>query len=138
MNVIFEDIMQRKANIRSVTYVPAGTRIIIFPNEDMWLNDEKRAKEREMIISNKRTTVNAPLISEESTNGTSSGVTYNGNYRENVQPVSASRRAQPRNHNTLIDESTTRQQVPPSTIQQPTNTSSSGNTNDDDVPDLGI
>lgn len=138
MNVIFEDIMQRKANIRSVTYVPAGTRIIIFPNEDMWLNDEKRAKEREMIISNKRTTVNAPLISEESTNGTSSGVTYNGNYRENVQPVSASRRAQPRNHNTLIDESSTRQQVPPSTIQQPTNTSSSGNTNDDDVPDLGI
>ena len=47
MNRIFEDILERKAKIKSVTYVPAGTRIIIFPNEDLWLNSYQRDSEKQ-------------------------------------------------------------------------------------------
>ncbi len=47
MNRIFEDIIERKAKIKSVTYVPAGTRIIIFPNEDLWLNSYQRDSEKQ-------------------------------------------------------------------------------------------
>ena len=47
MDQIFEEILQRKANIQAVTYVPAGTRIIIFPNEDLWLNSRERSEEKE-------------------------------------------------------------------------------------------
>ena len=47
MGQIFEDIVREKANIRAVTYIPAGTRIIIFPNEDLWLNSiEPQRKSR--------------------------------------------------------------------------------------------
>lgn len=145
MNTIFEDIMQRKANIRSVTYVPAGTRIIIFPNEDMWLNDDKRAKEREITISNKRTEINAPLVNEYNGSNPNNEVTYSGNYRENVQPVSAAKRAPRQTGNTLVEDSrnSSNRQVPPATIQQPAPAKSSSNNsnnsnNDDDVPDLGI
>lgn len=46
MGQIFEDIVREKANIRAVTYIPAGTRIIIFPNEDLWLNSIERSKKK--------------------------------------------------------------------------------------------
>jgi hypothetical protein len=81
------------------------------------------------------------LISEESTNGSASGVTYSGNYRENVQPVSGARRGPRQTGNTLVEESNgANRQVPPSTIQQsaPAKSSSNNSNNDDDVPDLGI
>lgn len=44
MNNIFDDMIKKKANIQAVTYVPAGTRIIIFPKVDLWLNNPDRAK----------------------------------------------------------------------------------------------
>ena len=44
MNQMFEQILQDKASIQAMSYVPAGTRIIIFPKVDLWLrtvdNDE--------------------------------------------------------------------------------------------------
>ena len=133
MNNIFEEILQRKANIRSVTYVPAGTRIIIFPNEDMWLNDDKREKEK--MEANNREMVKAPLINNSSTTSGASNVTYDGNYQENVQPVSAARRPQQKSSG-LVDNNGTNNQVPPAAIQQApvATTTSSGAT--DDVPDL--
>ncbi|MBQ9034653.1 MAG: TrbI/VirB10 family protein [Alphaproteobacteria bacterium] len=134
MNNIFEEILQRKANIRSVTYVPAGTRIIIFPNEDMWLNDEKREKEKQ---SSSQEMVKAPLIETSGRSaGGSSNVTYDGNYTENVRPVSAENNQQNRSNSTLIDNSAQGSKVPPASIQQApaSATTSSGAT--DDVPDL--
>ena len=36
---MFEQILNDKADIRPVTYVPAGTRMIVFPKVDLWLRD---------------------------------------------------------------------------------------------------
>lgn len=118
MNSIFEDIMERKANIRSVTYVPAGTRIIIFANEDLWLNDAKRAKEAEA-VRQKVGDKPVPLAADSGSVGTS--VQYEGNYQENVRPVSGG--GAPRSA-PLTSSSVNNQraqpvpQVPPSTTQQ--------------------
>ncbi len=136
MNTIFEDILQRKANIRSVTYVPAGTRIIIFPNEDLWLNDAKRAMEKEeAAAASGKKTVPAPLIDDNKPRG--GNVTYDGNYNENVQPVSAARRAQPqqqKQQSRLIDDNNSSNRQP---VQSTPITSSSDEDNSsDDIPDL--
>ena len=37
MNQMFEQILQDKSSIQAMSYVPAGTRIIIFPKVDLWL-----------------------------------------------------------------------------------------------------
>jgi len=42
MKQIFEQILADKANIKPLTYVPAGTRIIIYPNTDLWMRTEDR------------------------------------------------------------------------------------------------
>ena len=37
MNNIFDEILADKSSIKPLTYIPAGTRIIVFPNTDLWL-----------------------------------------------------------------------------------------------------
>ena len=46
MKQIFEQILAYKANIKPLTYVPAGTRIIIYPNTDLWIKTEKRSDKK--------------------------------------------------------------------------------------------
>ena len=45
MNEVFSEILADKANIKPLTYVPAGTRIIVFPNVDLWLRTPEREDE---------------------------------------------------------------------------------------------
>ena len=45
MNTIFEQILGDKASIRPMTYIPAGTRIIIYPQVDLWLRSIERDQE---------------------------------------------------------------------------------------------
>ena len=45
MNQIFQDLLAAKTNIQAVTYVPAGTRLIIYPKVDMWIRTAEREKE---------------------------------------------------------------------------------------------
>ncbi len=47
MNNIFNEILADKTNIRPLTFIPAGTRIIVYPNIDLWL----RTAEREADVS---------------------------------------------------------------------------------------
>lgn len=42
MNQVFEQILSDKTNIRPLTYVPAGTRIIVYPNVDLWMRTRER------------------------------------------------------------------------------------------------
>lgn len=42
MQDIFDQILTDKTQIRPLTYVPAGTRIIIYPNVDLWLRTPER------------------------------------------------------------------------------------------------
>lgn len=45
MNKVFEQILADKTNIKPLTYVPAGTRIIVFPNVDLWMRTQERDPE---------------------------------------------------------------------------------------------
>lgn len=47
MDNIFDQILEDKTNIAAVTYVPAGTRLIIYPKEDLWLRTIDRSSEEE-------------------------------------------------------------------------------------------
>ena len=42
MSNIFDEILADKSNIKPMTYIPAGTRIIVFPNTDLWLRTIER------------------------------------------------------------------------------------------------
>ena len=93
MDSIFNEILESKANIKAITYVPAGTRIIIFPNEDLWLNSEEREKKKGTPGYMDSGYSGSGLV-ETNPDGSADGgrnggnVTYSGNYRENVAPVS--------------------------------------------------
>ncbi|MBO7244407.1 MAG: hypothetical protein J6V53_03910 [Alphaproteobacteria bacterium] len=41
MQTIFDQLVQDSANIPVVIYVPSGTRLTVFPNEDLWLRSEE-------------------------------------------------------------------------------------------------
>ena len=42
MESLFDEILADKTDIKAVTYIPAGTRIIIYPNSDLWLRTAER------------------------------------------------------------------------------------------------
>lgn len=41
MQTIFDQLIEDSANIPVVIYVPSGTRLTVFPNEDLWLRSEE-------------------------------------------------------------------------------------------------
>ena len=55
MDDMFNQILQDKTNIEAVTYVPAGTRLIIYPKEDLWIRTAARSKEEDLEALNKPT-----------------------------------------------------------------------------------
>lgn len=120
MNDMFREIMESKSNIRAVTYVPAGTRIIIFPNEDLWLNSEQRNQERKDIelesgekgLTSEETDARNGTISTGSSGGGNSMV-YDEEYEEDVAPASLTT-SNPTNANTKKRRPTTI----PATTQQ--------------------
>ena len=136
MERIFSEIMDMKANIRSVTYIPAGTRIIIFPNEDLWLNSPERNEERVNSGGGSSYQGRDVLLDDTNSGGGDGGsqVTYSSP-QENVRPVGGGRPSS----SPLVDSGggntvyRPTPQVPPSTTSQKNTTSGSSS---DDVPDL--
>lgn len=100
MQQIFDDIVQAKANIRAVTYIPAGTRIIIFPNQDLWLRTEEDDKWEHGGRNNKGnggsdlnqglTTEPDKYIGSDSRGGNSY---YTNEYEEDIRPTGGNRNA---------------------------------------------
>ena len=45
MEDLFDDILADKTDIKAMTYIPAGTRIIVYPNTDLWLRSVERDNE---------------------------------------------------------------------------------------------
>ncbi len=133
INRIVEEIMDRKSNIQPVTYMPAGTRIIIYPGTDLWLNSIERDKNREEEGGNEGGT-RGGLLSNESPGGGRSGggnVSYNGNYQENVQPAKPNKQVTGgRNPNGYIQPNNNQQS------STPASTDSTGNGNSNEVPDF--
>ena len=63
MDTILNDIIDKKQEIEAVTYIPAGTRIIIYPMHDLWLrtiddikdhnnNDYKEGESEDVLVGN--------------------------------------------------------------------------------------
>lgn len=50
MNQVFSDILNDKANIKPMTYIPAGTRIIIYPTYDLWLRTAERENDKNTVL----------------------------------------------------------------------------------------
>lgn len=74
MNQMFEQILQDKSNITAMSYVPAGTRIIIFPKVDLWLRNVDSDKEDDNQRGNARVLIN----DEERLKGKAPGQQTNG------------------------------------------------------------
>ncbi|MBR3676736.1 MAG: TrbI/VirB10 family protein [Alphaproteobacteria bacterium] len=125
---MIQEIMDKKAQIKSVVYVPAGTRIIIYPNEDLWLNSIKRDAKRRANGGSGAGGEADTLSNGEM--GQGGEVTYEGNYRENVQPARAPSNPQPVSNG---GQQPVGYVAPPSTQPAPSMNSNGSN---GDVPEL--
>ena len=45
MESLFDEILADKTDVKAMTYIPAGTRIIVYPNTDLWLRSVERDAE---------------------------------------------------------------------------------------------
>ena len=52
MQSLFDEILQDKTNVKAQVYIPNGTRIIIYPNTDLWLRSFERDKEESQATGN--------------------------------------------------------------------------------------
>lgn len=103
MNFIFDDLVQRKSEIEAVTYVPAGTRLIIYPKVDLWLRTVERdeadssqdMEKPETLIDDRRTSGGSaqPSASRSGGSSSSSQIVYDGD--DDIEPSST----------TLLDDS---------------------------------
>lgn len=128
MTRVFDEIIKDKTNIKSVTYIPAGTRIIIFPNQDLWLNSEKRssqAQENQETSNDRGLVESKPTGSRDSFGGGYTQGTRGDNfneYEEDIQPASSLLEDEPSGSNygqrkriQPIQQQTTQQ--PPASIE---------------------
>lgn len=46
METLFDEILADKTGTKAITYVPNGTRIIIYPSQDLWIRSVERDKEK--------------------------------------------------------------------------------------------
>lgn len=98
MNDILDEIIESKSQIEPVTFVPAGTRIIIYPMTDLWLRSTKEIEKGE------KTHVNEgykDVLIDDDGNGTAVETT-NTNSNQRVQNNQGTQN-QPQN-SPLIDD----------------------------------
>lgn len=50
MNQVFDEILADKSSIKPMTYIPAGTRIIVFPNTDLWIRTAERDNDESALL----------------------------------------------------------------------------------------
>ena len=156
MNNIFDEILQDKSSIKPLTYIPAGTRIIVFPNTDLWLrtweNDQDSSLQLEkpqIFIDDGQKAAEQEKKSKEPTTKT---VSSGGDvvYDSSMDDVESAKAPPP-----LIDDSKSKKQTsgqayiappPPPSVSnsgsgvsmQPTspNNSTNNNSNNNSVPAL--
>lgn len=109
MDEIIEEIMEKKQEIQPVTYVPAGTRLIIYPLQDLWLRttkdieqgvestgddevkdvliDDKAAQqEPNNVQGNQQQNNNQPLINDNANGGNQNQNRQGGNANAGILP----------------------------------------------------
>ncbi len=87
MDEILQEIIEKKKEIEPVTYIPAGTRVIIYPMVDLWLRSTKNIEKGE---ESKNAEVVNKLVGDEETstnvNSNQTQTTVNGNNQKGQQP----------------------------------------------------
>ncbi len=140
---MFEQILEDRSNIRAITFVPAGTRIIVYPGQDLWLRtieDDATGEQSSGRNTGKPTVLidDSNPIPDSQTPSPNSQVVYNES-QSNAQPVSGG------NTNTFVEPVNNRGATPPpppppsTNVTAPnrrTNTSEGTETTDSDVPQL--
>lgn len=110
MNSIFNQMLNDKTNIKPLTYVPAGTRIIIYPNVDLWLRTPEREHDdsvsgdrgkRNILIDDKQTTA------KRESNEASRQVVSEGTGSSSVVYEADNPNAQPQRPRLIDDRATT-------------------------------
>ena len=134
MDQIFDDIIQDKTKVKSVTYIPAGTRIIIFANQDMWLNSEKRYKQADKQRGKIGDSGDGLTTDRPEGSGMVGGDSYSpsGEYEEDIRPTGGRVRRN-RNNNARRQRALPQNGEVPANIQQSEPISTP---EDDDVPSL--
>ncbi|MBR1648236.1 MAG: TrbI/VirB10 family protein [Alphaproteobacteria bacterium] len=143
---MFNQILADRSNIRAITFIPAGTRIIVYPKVDLWLRTADNAADgsdneeyKDVLIddkktSNQRAADEANRKANFGKGGGSSSVVYEGDSTD-AQPAMA-----------LVDDTATSGGAkpavgatpppPPSTGVVTTNRSSGVSSGSSDVPQL--
>lgn len=85
MSDILDEIIDSKSEIEPVTFIPAGTRIIIYPRVDLWLRTAKLEEKGEKSISNaeKPEVFAAPRDDINDNNAQQPNVQGNNNQQQN-------------------------------------------------------
>lgn len=65
MNQVFDEILADKSNIRPMTYIPAGTRIIVFPNADLWLRTAERDQDPSLMLKKPEILIDDKKVASE-------------------------------------------------------------------------
>jgi len=76
MNQVFDQMLQDQADIKPLVYIPAGTRIIVYPNIDLWLRTPDRDTQdsanqmttKDILLDDKQTTADAKKENAKRTN----------------------------------------------------------------------
>lgn len=105
MNEILDDILSKKQQIEPVTYVPAGTRIIIYPKTDLWLRTAKDIEKGVETVE-----LEKPDVLMDNSNKVNEN---NPNANNTTQPTVQGNRNQPTNQNgptPLMEDSNQTQQ----------------------------
>lgn len=130
MNQLFEKILEDKADISPMAYVPAGTRIIIFPKVDLWIrsvendsDDTYASKQKPTVLIDDRAnnmeaqnSRNANPGSTSSTSGASSGGNVSYETDNSAKPASVP----------LVDDTPVQKTKPKQAIVPPPPPPSSG------------
>ena len=85
MESLFDEILADKTDVKAMTYIPAGTRIIVYPNTDLWLRSVERDSEEsqkyqkpEILIDDVKTgEANEAKAREDVAKSSGSSVVYN-------------------------------------------------------------
>ena len=131
MNNIFDEILQDKSNIKPLTYIPAGTRIIVFPNTDLWLRNWENDQDASLQLEKPQIFIDdgekAAEQEKKSREPTTKTVSTGGDvvYDSSMEDVESTKAPAP-----LVDDSKSKRKQPPGQVYiappPPPSASSSG------------
>ena len=150
MNQIFDEILADKSNIKPMTYIPAGTRIIVYPNTDLWLRTVERDQDESLNLQKptvfiddgktgaERKSVESDSLKSKSVSAANSDVVYDesGVNATPATPLIDNPKPVNKTTSTATGGMTVSAPPPPPSSPSYNDNNSSSSTNNDGVPAL--